>query len=88
MADKLNEQALKFPMQFTLRVIGRNTKVFPEIVADTIRQYAPDLDAVEKQPSRADTYLSVRVHFVAESREQLDQIYKALGENDEVRMIF
>ena len=77
---------IEFPTNFRLRVIGDNTDDFATFVLVMVRRHVPDLteDGVEVHLSHEGKYLSVIVSFIAESREQLDAIYKDLSSHKRV----
>ena len=56
---------------------------------DIVRRHVPDLpeDASHSRLSRGGKYLAVTVTFVAESREQLDALYRELSAHPRVVML-
>ena len=75
-----------FPCAFPIKVIGKDTDGFMEIVTEIIRHHVPDLaaDAVSTRPSAGGKYIAVTATFIAQSREQLDAIYRELSGNEQV----
>jgi len=75
-----SESPLVFPTDFPIKVMGLNALDFePQMVA-IVRRHAPDLDdtLVEVRQSRGGKYLSITVTVRAQSRAQLDAIYREL----------
>lgn len=78
------EGPLTFPAVLSLKAIGRNDEAdgigLREIVESIVRPLLePDApERVEVVPSSGGTYVSVRVHFTATSRAQLEAVYGAL----------
>jgi uncharacterized protein len=75
-----------FPCAFPIKVIGKDTDGFTNLVTEIIRRHVPDLaaDAVSTRPSAGGKYIAVTATFIAQSREQLDAMYRELSSNDQV----
>lgn len=88
MSNKPNQNVLQFPTDFRLRVFGLDADDFVILVMLIVRRHVPELneDGIDTRPSHGGKYISVRVNFIAESREQLDAIYRDL--NAEERVLF
>jgi len=80
---------IEYPLDFPIKVLGRNQPGFGDAVVAIVHQHAPDLDpaTVEMRPSKKNTYLSLTVVIRAVSREQLDALYIALNEHPMVVMV-
>lgn len=80
---------IEFPCDYSLRVIGNSSGDFRQLVLDTIRPYAPELDEtrVTTKASRKATFTSVTLYIWATGVEQLDAIHKALKATGEVHMV-
>ncbi|MFC1237348.1 DUF493 family protein YbeD [Vibrio sp. DW001] len=78
---------LEFPCQFTYKVMGYAKPELPELVLQVIQKYAPGDYSPTIKPSGKGTYNSVSVTITATSIEQVDSLYKELGEIDIVRMV-
>jgi putative lipoic acid-binding regulatory protein len=77
----------EFPLNFPLKVIGRNADDFEGFVVSVVKTHAPlSARTVTTRPSQNGKYLAVTVTFVAESREQLDAIYQELSGHERVLM--
>jgi len=88
MVKEQQETLMEFPCPFTIKAMWLATADFDALVASIVRQYVPDLGegAVRSKPSKAGKYISVTVTFQAESRAQLDDIYRALSGHERVLM--
>ena len=85
-----NEPSLiDYPLDFPIKVLGRNQPGFGAAVLAIVRHHAPDFDpsTVEMRPSKQNTYLSLTVVIRAVSREQLDALYIQLNEHPMVVMV-
>ncbi|MBO7081671.1 MAG: DUF493 domain-containing protein [Neisseriaceae bacterium] len=74
------EELLTFPCSFPLKIVGKSGDDFAQVVWQTIVPHAPDLTLqnITFKQSSAKTYTSATVMLTAQSKEQLDNIYRAL----------
>ena len=79
---------LQFPSEYMIKVMGKNTPEFEGTVLKIFNQYVKDLSegAISSRQSKEKNFLALSVTFTATSKEQLDQIYAALSEADDVIM--
>lgn len=84
-----NREVMTFPTEFRLRVFGLDADDFAIFVMLIVRRHVPELneDGIDARPSQQGKYLAVRVSFVAESREQLDAIYRDLTAEERVLFV-
>ena len=89
MEEELKKPIMEFPSDFRLRVFGLDDDDFATFVMVKVRRHVPELneDAVDARPSHGGKYLAVRISFIAESREQLDAIYRELSGHERVLYI-
>lgn len=74
-----NDSILKFPCQFTLKVIGKTNSDFESEVIKILEDLCPDFDKnYQNRPSRDGNYLALTFCFEAQSKEQLDKVYLAI----------
>jgi len=71
---------LTFPTPFPIKAMGRREDGFAQAVLEIILKHAPDFDAktLEMRPSKKGNFLSVTATINAQSKAQLDDIYRAL----------
>jgi uncharacterized protein len=83
------ESALKFPCTFPIKIMGRTQDGFAQAMADLVREHAHDFDpaALEMRSSKEGNWLSVTATINAQSREQLDALYRALVAHPMVKMV-
>ena len=88
MPDQPPDSLLKFPTSFPIKVMGRDTPEFHAVVEDILARHAGPLHTLEitRQPSRKGRFISVTVTIDAQSRAQLDAIYKELSAHELVLM--
>ena len=72
----LEASPIEYPLDFPIKVMGKNVPGFAQTVTAIVRRHVPDFDpaTIEMRPSRQNTYLSVTCVINAKSREQLDAL--------------
>jgi uncharacterized protein len=76
----VNESLFEFPCDFPIKVMGRAHPDFADTIVTLMRQFDAGFDAsrMETRPSSGGNYVGLTVTVRAVSREQLDDIYRAL----------
>jgi putative lipoic acid-binding regulatory protein len=82
------ESALTFPCEFTIKVFGEKAADFEKLIYDLILPFVPSLSssAIQTRNSENGKYLSLSITLYVHSREQLDNIYRALTSSPRVLM--
>lgn len=78
---------LKFPCQFTFKVVGYAKPELPDLVVSVIQQHAPGQYSPVVSASGKGTYNAVSVSITATSIEQVETLYKELAAIEIVRMV-
>lgn len=83
------EQLLEFPADFPLKIMGKSVDGFAQAIVDVVRTHVPEFDpaSIELKSSSRGTYLSLTVVVRAESRAQLEGLYRALAGHPLVRIL-
>lgn len=83
------ETLLQFPCEFPIKVIGKADCDLDTLVFSLVRPHAPDLGegAIRSRTSSKGRYQSVTVVINAQSKAQLDTIYRALTSAEHVIMV-
>jgi hypothetical protein len=83
------ESLIEYPSQFPIKVMGENVNGFVHAVTAIAEQFDPNFDAatVELRDSKTGKYLGVTVTVTATSREQLDDLYRALSSHPMVKVV-
>lgn len=83
-----DETLLKFPTPFPIKAMGKREDGFAQAVLEIILKHAPEFDAktIEMRPSKNGNFLSVTATINAQSKAQLDDIYRALTSHPLVLM--
>jgi putative lipoic acid-binding regulatory protein len=84
-----NESPLKFPCVFPIKVMGAYDAGFENRVVGMISPHVGVItsSSVTSRTSRNGRYLSVTVTIIAESRAQLDDIYRTLTASEHVLFV-
>ena len=88
-ADPRKDSLIEYPSQFPIKVMGAKVDGFVHAVTEVARQFDPTFDAatIELRDSRAGNYLGVTITITATSREQLDDLYRALSSHPLVKVV-
>lgn len=79
--DIPEEQSLiEYPSDFPIKVMGKAHPEFAQVLTQVVLQFDPQFDpaTVEMRPSSSGNYLGLTFVVRATSREQLDNLYRAL----------
>lgn len=84
----IKESLFKFPCDFVIKVFGLASEEFEVAAITIIRNHVKELreDALQFRPSKDGKYLALTVTVRAESKEQLDNIYRELSTSPHVIM--
>ena len=82
-------RAVKTGARFPVKVMGANVDGYVKAMVEVARRFDPDFDAatVELRPSKGSKYLGVTLTINATSREQLDELYRALSSHPMVKVV-
>ncbi len=80
------ESPFQFPCEFQIKVFGNTSDQFELEVLTIIRKHVQDLreDALRVRPSKDGKYLAITIKINAQSKAQLDDIYRELSANPHV----
>ena len=80
-------EVMQFPMPFPIKVMGLNENGFVHAITQIAERFDPAFNAatVELRESSGGKYLGVTITVTATSREQLDNIYRALTSHPQVK---
>ena len=88
-SDPRKDSLIEYPSKFPIKVMGAKVDGFVHAVTEVARQFDPTFDAatIELRDSRAGNYLGVTITITATSREQLDDLYRALSSHPMVKVV-
>lgn len=83
-----DESVMEFPCSFPIKLMGRETAEFRRIARAIVERHTGPVDdnSIESALSRNGRFVSITITVVAESREQLDNIYRDATAHDDVLM--
>jgi putative lipoic acid-binding regulatory protein len=84
-----DQSPLQFPCQFPIKVMGACADGFADAICTLVQQHDPGFDpkTLEMRPSKNGNYLGLTVTISAQSREQLDALYRALTSHPMVKVV-
>lgn len=87
--DPRKESLIEYPSQFPIKVMGDDAEGFVAAVTQVAEAFDPTFDAstIELRNSKGGKYLGVTITITATSREQLDNIYRALSSHPMVKVV-
>jgi uncharacterized protein len=87
--DARKESLIEYPSPFPIKVMGAKVDGFVHAVTRIAERFDPAFDAttIELRHSKAGNYLGVTITVTATSREQLDDIYRALSSHPMVKVV-
>ncbi len=74
------DSLIEYPSDFPIKVMGKAHPDFAQTLTDVVLQFDPGFDpaTVEMRPSKGGNYLSLTFTVRATSRQQLDDLYRAV----------
>lgn len=84
------EQSLiQYPCHFPIKVMGAHVEGFVSAITEVAVQFDPGFDAttIEQRPSKSGNYLGLTLNIWITSREQLDNLYRALTSHPMVKIV-
>jgi putative lipoic acid-binding regulatory protein len=80
---------LEFPCEFPIKIMGHKHANFAQNMCQLLQKFVShdvDMNSTTERPSRTGKYISLTIVITAESKSQLDNIYQALYEHEDVSM--
>lgn len=86
--EEVKETNMEFPCEFTLKLFGLADSQFETAALTIVKAHVHNLNdqALAIRSSANGKYESISITFTAESREQLDNLYRALSDSPEILM--
>jgi uncharacterized protein len=87
--DPRKDSLIEYPSAFPIKVMGAKVDGFVNTVTSIAREFDPAFDAstVELRDSKAGNYLGITITVTATSRQQLDDLYRALSSHPMVKVV-
>lgn len=89
MSAQPDPSLIEYPCAFPLKIMGTMRTGFAQAVLEVVQRHAPDFDGatMEMKTSKHGKYLSITCTINAQSREQLDGLYRELCDHPMVVMV-
>jgi putative lipoic acid-binding regulatory protein len=83
------ESLIEYPSDFPIKVMGKQHPQMAQVLTELVLEYDPDFDAatVEMRPSKGGNYIGLTFTVRATSRQQLDDLYRALHAHPMVSVV-
>jgi hypothetical protein len=83
------ESLIEYPSDFPIKIMGVMQDAFAQTMVEVVTLHDPSFHAgkMEMRPSSKGNYLSLTVTVRATSREQLDNLYRALSSHPMVKVV-
>jgi uncharacterized protein len=80
------ESLFEFPCKFPIKMMGREGGEFRRIAVQLVAKHVGEIadDSIQFTSSRRGNFLAITITIVAESQQQLDDIYRDLSSHDEI----
>src|SRR3954447_10406573 len=87
--DPRKDSLIEYPSRFPIKVMGAKVDGFVHAITTIAREFDPAFDAatVELRDSRAGNSLGITITVTATSRQQLDDLYRALSSHPMVKVV-
>ena len=84
--DGEQKEIIEFPTRFPVKAMGKTEDSFVEHVVSLVQPLIDDFEnaEVESRDSNGGKFRSVTITFTARSRDQLDDVYRALTGDDRI----
>ena len=78
-----------YPSDFPITIMGPTNEHFAHTIVGVVKQFDPDFDpaTLEIRPSSKGNYLALTATVRATSRQQLDDLYRALSSHAMVKVV-
>jgi len=83
------DSLIEYPSDFPIKIMGAMHDSFAQTMLELVLQHDPEFDGekMEMRPSTNGNYLAITVTVRATSREQLDNLYRALSGHPMVKVV-
>jgi len=87
-SDEQHNALMDYPCAFTIKTMGLAGTNFEVIALEIVQRHAAELteESVQTKLSKTNKYISVSISLTAQSKQQMDDIYKALSDSVHVLM--
>ena len=85
----VQESLIEYPSDFPIKIMGVMQDDFAQAMVELVSLHDPEFHAgkMDMRPSSKGTYLALTATVHATSREQLDNLYRALSSHPMVKVV-
>jgi putative lipoic acid-binding regulatory protein len=85
----MKKSLIEYPSDFPIKIMGARHDAFAQSMLELVLSHDPDFDPkkMAMRPSSKGNYLAITVTIRATSREQLDNLYRALTSHPMVKVV-
>ena len=89
LATEAQESLLQFPCAFPIKIMGVADKTLAQVVLEIVLRHAPSFDAktMEMRASKTGKYIGLTCTINADSKAQLDALYRELSAHPLVKVM-
>ncbi len=86
--EETKESPFQFPCEFVIKIFGLASDAFELEALTIVRKHISELreDAIKSRLSKDGKYLALSITIHAESKEQLDTLYRELSASSHILM--
>lgn len=83
------DSLIEYPCDFPIKIMGAMQESFAQTMVEVVTLHDPEFHSgkMDMRPSAKGNYLSLTVTVRATSREQLDNLYRALSSHPMVKIV-
>lgn len=83
------DSIIQFPCYFPIKIIGNNTDSFLSEIKNTINKFLTEghEPKISTKTSKNESYLSITVTIYVENQLTLDNVYRAVTQHPDVKMV-
>lgn len=87
--DAFDKVELKFPCEFPISIMGLNVPEYKSTIFSILKKHVPEVEEknIAIAYSANKKYCSLKTKFTAQSREQMDGLYKELTAHELVKWV-
>ena len=87
--DVFDKVELKFPCEFPISIMGMNVPEYKDTIFEILKKHVPEVEEknIKTSYSANKKYCSLKTKFIAQSREQMDELYKELTAHELVKWV-
>lgn len=87
--DQRTDTLIEYPSDFPIKIMGAMHDEFAQTMVELVTQHDPEFHAgrMDMRPSSKGNYLALTATVRATSREQLDNLYRALSSHPMVKVV-